>query len=111
MIPFRPNGVIRISSVRWPLIIDPQLKVSLGSRHGGRALESSRLGSRTDRVMSSTQGTSILIENMEKGDKALLPILQRVNPKKAGRSLIALTRRDYSPGFCLFTPSFQIRAR
>lgn len=107
------NGAVVMNTVRWPLLIDPQLQgvawlKSMLSGEEGRKLQLTRLG--TDSTLSTMaqaieNGSSVVIENMgERIDAVLMPIVQRAIITRSGRKYMQIgdSEIELNPQFRLF---------
>jgi dynein heavy chain 1 len=100
------NGVILDHGTRFPLIIDPsgQAISFLMNKHKDEKIQASSF---LDKAFMKTLagavrfGTTLLVENVEKIDPVLNPILNREIQRTGGRSLVRIGTEevDYSPKF------------
>ena len=102
------NGALVVNSVRWPLMIDPQLQgIAWIRQMEGDDLCVERLG--TDTLMRTLQkcmseGGSLLIENMgEKIDATLKPVIGRMTITRGRNQYIKLGDDEV-----LFRPDFKL---
>ena len=102
------NGAILTNSERWSLMLDPQLRVSPGSREVKNDLQVTRLSN--PKIVSTLEfaienGQNVLIENIEETlDAVLTPVITRSFFKK-GRSLyvkLGDKELEFNPNFRLF---------
>jgi dynein heavy chain len=104
------NGAIVLNSVRYPLMIDPQLQAIywIKKREKENHLQIGRLGEKTliKRILKAIEvGQPFLIENMgENIDPSLLPIIARVSIKKGAKHFIHIGDEEVeiSPSFRLY---------
>ena len=103
------NGAIVLNSVRYPLMVDPQLQAIFWiKKREGASLEVGRLGQKDliARLLRAIEaGTSFLIENMgEHIDPSLMPIIGRVTVKRGTRKFIQIGDQEVevSPSFRLY---------
>jgi dynein heavy chain len=103
------NGAIVLNSVRYPLMVDPQLQAIYWiKKRVGPALEVGRLGQKDliPRILKAIEsGASFLIENMgENVDPSLMPIIGRVTVKRGTRKFIQIGDQEVevSPLFRLY---------
>ena len=104
------NGVILTSSVRWPLLIDPQLQGIkwIREKERGRNLQVVRLGQKLllEKLRAALEnGWSLLIENMgETIDAVLAPVIRRAGIKKGKKQFLKVGDIDveWHPDFRLY---------
>jgi dynein heavy chain len=114
-LPFDPvsseNGAIVCRSVRWPLIIDPQLQgiawLKKMESPAARHLALLRLGS-ADLIPKLTKaienGWTVIIENIgERIDAVLMPVLARTLLKRGSNMYVQLGDQEIE-----FSPNFQL---
>ena len=102
------NGVILDHCIRFPLIIDPSGNAIdfLMNKHKGDRIQKTSF---VDKAFMKTLaagvrfGQTILVENVEKIDPVLNPILNREHQRTGGRTLVRIGTEDvdYSPKFMI----------
>lgn len=100
------NGVIMDHAVRFPLVIDPSgqaINFLLAKYNSEKIQTTSFLDKAFTKTLSSAVrfGTVLLVENVEKIDPLLNPILNRELQRTGGRTLVRIGTEDvdYSPKF------------
>lgn len=103
------NGAIVLNSVRYPLMVDPQLQAIFWiKKRVGPSLQVARLGQKDliKRLLKSIEaGDNFMIENMgENVDPTLMPVIGRVTIKRAGKKFIQIGDQEVevSPHFRLY---------
>ena len=103
------NGAIVLNSVRYPLMVDPQLQaISWIKKREGLNLLVGRLGQRDliARILKAIElGKAFLIENMgESVDPSLMPIIGRVTVKRGTKRFIQVGDQEVevAPEFRLY---------
>lgn len=103
------NGAIVLNSVRYPLMIDPQLQAIYWiKKREGHQLLVGRLGQKDliSRILKAIEnGSSFLIENMgEHIDPSLMPIIGRITVKRGLKKFIQIgdSEVEVSPHFRLY---------
>lgn len=100
------NGVILEHCIRFPLIIDPSGSAIdfLMKKHADERIQKTSF---VDKAFMKTLagavrfGTTLLVENVEKIDPVLNPLLNREHQRTGGRTLVRIGTEDvdYSPKF------------
>lgn len=100
------NGVILDHCIRFPLVIDPSGNAIdfLMNKHKDERIQKTSF---VDKAFMKTLagavrfGTTLLVENVEKLDPVLNPILNREHQRTGGRTLVRIGTEDvdYSPKF------------
>lgn len=102
------NGTIVLNSIRYPLLIDPQLQaITWIKKREGKTLQIGRLGQKDlvkRLLMCVESGGTFLIENMgEYIDPILMPIIGRVSIKRGTKKFLQIgdSEVEVSPSFRL----------
>ena len=102
------NGVILDNCVRFPLIIDPSgnaIDFVMEKYKGEKIQKTSFLDKAFMKTLAGAVrfGTTLLVENVEKLDPVLNPILNKEIQRTGGRSLVRIGTEDvdYSPKFSI----------
>jgi dynein heavy chain 1 len=113
------NGVILDHGVRFPLVIDPsgQAIQFLLNKHSGEKIQTTSFVDKSfTKILSGAVrfGTTLMVENVEKIDPILNPILNKELQRTGGRTLVRIGSEDvdFSPKFkiilCTKNPAVQL---